>query len=118
VGAHFYQPDPQQVTSHLNNLFDGLDPPMPTELAMRMVTHKGAISPNASAQKSQHNERLAFLGMSGSSMVYSDSYKLSVPFQDVAFSGSTFPSSIMHTLLFWHQLLQLHRSPTPSSRLL
>lgn len=29
---------------------------------MRMLTHKGAISPNALAVNSQHNSRLSFLG--------------------------------------------------------
>jgi len=31
-------------------------------MAMRMVTHKGAISPGAPAHLSQHNSRLSFLG--------------------------------------------------------
>ena len=63
AGATFFQPDPTKVTSHLNALLEGLDPPLPSDIAMRMVTHKGAISPNASSERSQHNARLSFLGV-------------------------------------------------------
>lgn len=62
LGAVLYEPEPAKVTSHLNALLDGLQPPLSPELATRMVTHKGAISPNADAARSQHNAKLSFLG--------------------------------------------------------
>lgn len=61
-GSILHQPDHAQITSHLNDLFEGLDPPINPQLAARMLTHKGAISPNAPPSRSQHNSRLSFLG--------------------------------------------------------
>lgn len=56
----YYQPSAEQVTSHLNTLLEGLQPPLSSELAMRMVTHKGSSSANLSS--SQHNTKLSLIG--------------------------------------------------------
>ena len=89
-GAHFYQPDPAQVTEHLNNLFEGLQPLLPPELAMRMVTHKGAISPNAPSHKSQHNARLAFLGRSEFIFLYGLLLVSEIVYQDAGYCDCIF----------------------------
>jgi hypothetical protein len=60
--ATLFQPEPQKVAKHLNSLMQGLQPPISSDLAIRMVTHKGAISPSAPSELSQHNARLSFLG--------------------------------------------------------
>lgn len=62
VGSAYHHPDSRQIVNHMKKLFSELEPPFSSELAMRVVTHKGAISPNATASRSQHNERLSFLG--------------------------------------------------------
>lgn len=63
TAAKHYEPSPEQVTSHLNTLFEGLQPSISPELAVRMVTHKGAISPNSTASL-QHNTKLSLIGKS------------------------------------------------------
>lgn len=57
-----FQPEPTKVANHLNSLMQGLQPPITSELAMRMVTHKGAVSQTTPPELSQHNARLSFLG--------------------------------------------------------
>lgn len=59
--AKHYDPSPDQVTSHLNTLFEGLQPPISPELAIRMVTHKGAASPDY-ATPLLHNTKLSLIG--------------------------------------------------------
>lgn len=63
TAAKHYEPSPEQVTSHLNTLFEGLQPSISPELAVRMVTHKGAISPNSTTSL-QHNTKLSLIGKS------------------------------------------------------
>lgn len=66
----YYQPSPEQVTSHLNTLLEGLHPPLSPELAMRMVTHKGSTSSNLAL--SQHNTKLSLIGVFSSSILLFD----------------------------------------------
>ena len=60
ANAMHYQPLAEQVTSHLNTLLEGLQPPLAPELAMRMVTHKGSSS--STVTSSQHNTKLSLFG--------------------------------------------------------
>jgi hypothetical protein len=58
-----YQPSEDQVTLHLNTLFEGIQPAIPSELAVRMITHKGSISPNATKSTgADHNAKLSLIG--------------------------------------------------------
>lgn len=61
ANAMHYQPSAEQVTSHLNTLLEGLQPPLAPELAMRMVTHKGSSS--SIVTSSQHNTKLSLIGV-------------------------------------------------------
>ena len=91
VNATLHRPDPSAAASHLNSLFEGLR--IPADLAMRMLTHKGAISPNALAVNSQHNSRLSFLGKPHKTL---DVPHLT-PQQAAASSGCTLQSSFTLT---------------------
>lgn len=61
VSPMHFQPSPEQVTSHLNTLLEGLQPALSPELAMRMVTHKGSSSSTTTSP--QHNAKLSLIGM-------------------------------------------------------
>lgn len=60
-GGRHHQPSVEQVTLHLNTLFEGLQRPIPPELAWRMVTHKGAVPANT-IEAVQHNDKLSLIG--------------------------------------------------------